>query len=203
MFLCFSRSHFVILTLQTHPAGLVRQPHSGIPGVSLFLLILPGFQGPQGSSPPPWWGSTAWAHTCALGALCPHSWPLWGSKPQPPLSWSVAPGLGARLLVAQGSQTPSDHPLPSWTCNSPLSWVGTPARSAFSLRPGAEGGDLFLVSRNLCLLKSLSSENKRAFGNKSREAPQRQRSWNGEDIQIGISGKKTKNKKHNTVLHAL
>lgn len=78
--------------------------------------------------------------------------------------------LRGQAPCGTGSSDPPQIILSSWTCSSPPSWVGTPARSAFSPQPGAGGGDLFLVSRNPCLLKSLSPENKRAFGNKSQEA---------------------------------
>lgn len=100
MFLCFSRSHFVILTLQTHPAGLVRQPHCVIPGVSLFLLFLPWFQGPLGLFPTTLVGEHCVGTRVCAGSSLSTLTASGGSKPQAPLSWSVAPGLGARLLGA-------------------------------------------------------------------------------------------------------
>lgn len=56
---------------------------SVIPGVSLFLIFLPLFQSPQGSSPPPWWGNSVCSCECVQEALHPHSWMLRSSGPQP------------------------------------------------------------------------------------------------------------------------
>lgn len=56
---------------------------SVITGVSLFLIFLPLFQSPQGSSPPPWWGNSVCSCECVQEALHPHSWMLRSSGPQP------------------------------------------------------------------------------------------------------------------------
>lgn len=107
---------------------------------------------------------------CVCRDLSVHTHGLWGL--QAPAPCVLVCGSWLRGQAAWGTGQ-SDLPqiifyLPGLATVPELG--GTPARSAFSPQPGAGVGDLFLVSRNLCLLKSLSSENKRAFGNKSREA---------------------------------
>lgn len=98
---------------------------SVITGVSLFLIFLPLFQSPQGSSPPPWWGNSVCSCECVQEALHPHSWMLRSSGPQP--------GTPFRPGLPRG-QAP-------WGTESPPSCEGTAPTSVSSPQPGAEGGE--------------------------------------------------------------